>query len=207
MNTQFINQLKQQLNQPLPGKDAQSIMMIKPKPIFRNIADAKTIKPSAVLILLFYKNDNWNFFLTKRSQNVNHHKGQISLPGGVLEKNESLQETAVRETEEEIGIPSNDIQIIGSLSPFYVPVSNFKISPFIGWMKKKPQIKIYDKEVEKVFSVSIDEFILKSTQKTKYDKLNGEWVKIPYFDIDNEIVWGATSIILSEFKNIILKIA
>ena len=204
MNTQFIDQLKRQLNQPLPGKDAHSIMMINPKPIFKN--NAKTIKPSAVLILLFFKNDNWNFFLTKRSQNVNHHKGQISLPGGVQEKKESLQKTAVRETEEEIGIPSQDIQIIGHLSPFYVPVSNFKISPFIGWMKKRPDIRTHDKEVEKVFSVSIDEFILTSTQKTKYDKLNGQMVKIPYFDIDNEIVWGATSIILSEFKNIILEI-
>jgi len=202
---QFINQLKLQLDQPLPGKHAQSIMMIKPKPIFRNNTDIKTAKLSAVLILLFFENNNWNFFLTKRSQNVNHHKGQISLPGGVIEENESLRQTAIRETEEEIGIPSQDIQLIGRLSTFYVPVSNFKISPFVGWIEKKPRIKAYDGEVEKVFSVSINKFILKSTQKVKNDKLNGKMVKIPYFDIDNEMVWGATSIILSEFKNIILE--
>ena len=201
---QFINQLKLQLDQPLPGKDAQSIMMIEPKPIFNN-TNTKNVKLSAVLILLFFENDDWNFFLTKRSQNVNNHKGQISLPGGVHEENESLQETAIRETEEEIGIPPEDIQLIGSLSPFYVPVSNFKISPFVGWMEKKPQVKAFDREVEKVFSISINKFILESTQKIKYDKLNGEMVKIPYFDIDNEMVWGATSIILSEFKNIILE--
>ena len=204
MKMQFINQLKLQLDQPLPGKDAQSIMMIEPKPIFNN-TNTKNVKLSAVLILLFFQNDDWNFFLTKRSQNVNNHKGQISLPGGVHEENESLQETAIRETEEEIGIPSQDIQLIGRLSPFYVPVSNFKISPFVGWIKKGPQIKTFDREVEKVFSISINKFILKSTQKVKYDKLNGEMVKIPYFDIDNEMVWGATSIILSEFKNIILE--
>ena len=204
MKMQFINQLKLQLDQPLPGKDAQSIMMIEPKPIFNN-TNTKNVKLSAVLILLFFENDDWNFFLTKRSQNVNNHKGQISLPGGVHEENESLQETAIRETEEEIGIPSEDIQLIGSLSPFYVPVSNFKISPFVGWMEKKPQVKAFDREVEKVFSISINKFILESTQKIKYDKLNGEMVKIPYFDIDNEMVWGATSIILSEFKNIILE--
>ena len=204
MKMQFINQLKLQLDQPLPGKDAQSIMMIEPKPIFNN-TNTINVKLSAVLILLFFENDDWNFFLTKRSQNVNNHKGQISLPGGVHEENESLQETAIRETEEEIGIPSQDIQLIGSLSPFYVPVSNFKISPFVGWMEKKPQVKAFDREVEKVFSISINKFILESTQKIKYDKLNGEMVKIPYFDIDNEMVWGATSIILSEFKNIILE--
>ena len=204
MKMQFINQLKLQLDQPLPGKDAQSIMMIEPKPIFNN-TNTKNVKLSAVLILLFFENDDWNFFLTKRSQNVNNHKGQISLPGGVHEENESLKETAIRETEEEIGIPSQDIQLIGRLSPFYVPVSNFKISPYVGWMEKKPQVKAFDKEVEKVFSISINEFILESTQKIKYDTLNGEMVKIPYFDIDNEMVWGATSIILSEFKNIILE--
>ncbi len=204
MKMQFINQLKLQLDQPLPGKDAQSIMMIEPKPIFNNTNTIK-VKLSAVLILLFFENDDWNFFLTKRSQNVNNHKGQISLPGGVHEENESLQETAIRETEEEIGIPSQDIQLIGHLSPLYVPVSNFKISPFVGWIEKKPQVKAFDREVEKVFSVSINKFILKSTQKVKNDKLNGEMVKIPYFDLDNEMVWGATSIILSEFKNIILE--
>ena len=147
--------------------------MIKPKPIFRYNTDIKTVNLSAVLILLFFEINIWLFFLTKRSQNVNHHKGQISLPGGILEENESLRETAIRETEEEIGIPSRDIQLIGRLSPFYVPVSNFKISPFVGWIENKPQIKAYDGEVEKVFSVSINKFIFKSTQKVKNDKLNG----------------------------------
>ena len=118
MDTGFIDQLKLQLNQPLPGKDAQSIMMVKPKHIFNNNIDIATVKSSAVLILLFFENNDWNFFLTKRSQNVNHHKCQISLPGGVLEKNESLRETALRETEEEIGVPSKNIKFLNKFHIF-----------------------------------------------------------------------------------------
>tara|TARA_B110000438_G_C15766048_1_gene629673 strand:- start:566 stop:1189 length:624 start_codon:yes stop_codon:yes gene_type:complete len=203
---QFINQLRRQLKQPLPGIEAQSIMMVSPKPVFQKNISKEAIKPSAVLIILFFENNSWNFFLTKRSQSVSHHKGQISLPGGKLERGESLQQAALRESEEEIGIISKNIHIIGALSYFNVPVSNFKILPFIGWIKDKPNLKIHDKEVEKVFSISIEKFILKSTQKTKYENLNGRKLKIPYFDIDNEIVWGATSIILSEFKRVILNI-
>tara|TARA_B100001250_G_C19770622_1_gene777003 strand:+ start:326 stop:949 length:624 start_codon:yes stop_codon:yes gene_type:complete len=206
MNKQFINQLKERLKKPLPGKKAQSIMMVKSKTPFQVTNELNTIKHSSVLILLFFKDNCWNFFLTKRTQHVNHHKGQISLPGGVHEGNESLQETAFRETEEEIGIPSKDINLIGELTPFYVPISNFKIFPFIGWLKIKPEIKIEIKEVEKIFSISLDEFILESTQKSKKDILHNNVVTIPYYNINNEIVWGATSVILSEFKQLILEI-
>ena len=203
MNKEFINQLKKRIKHTLPGRKAQSIMMIKSNNPLKNIKNKKKI-PAAVLILLFYKNDKWNFFLTKRTQIVNYHKGQISLPGGRHEDKESLQETAKRETEEEIGVNSKYINIIGPLTPLYVPVSNFKIYPFIGWVKNKPKIKIQDNEVERIFSISIDEFILESTQKIKKSNLYGEKVLVPYFDINNEIVWGATSVILSEFKKLIL---
>ena len=206
MNQQFIKNLKTRLTHPLPGKKAQSIMMVKSKLPLQDNNDLKNSKHSAVLILLFYKNNTWNFYLTKRTQYVNYHKGQISLPGGVLEGNELLKETALRETEEEIGVKSKDINLIGELTPLYIPVSNFKIFPFIGWLKNKPKIKIQNKEVERIFSISIDEFILDSTQKYKNDILRGNKVEIPYFDINNEIVWGATSVILSEFKKLILDI-
>tara|TARA_B100001250_G_C19546556_1_gene677090 strand:- start:96 stop:719 length:624 start_codon:yes stop_codon:yes gene_type:complete len=206
MNKQFINQLKTRIKDPLPGEKAQSIMMVKSKNPIQKINNKNEIIPSAVLILLFYNNDKWNFFLTKRTQSVNYHKGQVSLPGGSQEGEETLQETAIRETEEEIGVNSKNINIIGQLTPLYVPVSNFKIFPFIGWIKNKPEIKIQDNEVERIFSISIDNFILESTQKFKKDSLDGKKVIIPYFDINNEIVWGATSVILSEFKKLILDI-
>ena len=206
MKYQFINNLKNRLKKPLPGEKAHSIMRVKHKNPLQNSFNEKKSIPAAVLILLFFNNHKWKFFLTKRTTTVHYHKGQISLPGGVLEKNESLEQTAIRETEEEIGVHPKDINLIGHLTPIYVPVSNFKIFPFLGWLKKKPLLKIQNTEVEKIFSISIEKFILTNTQKFKNDIINGEKVIIPYFDIKNEMVWGATSVILSEFKNLILDI-
>ena len=107
------------------------------------------------------------FFLTKRSQNVEHHKGQISFPGGVVEKNESKMNAAIRETNEEIGVDKDLIKIIGSLTPFYIPVSNFHISPYVGWTEEKPHTKVQDAEVKRVFSVSINDLVLEKNLKTK----------------------------------------
>ena len=91
------------------------------------------------------------FFLTKRTNLVEHHKGQISLPGGMIEKNESYKNAALRETHEEIGVTSDEINILGSLTPLYVPVSKFKIFPFVGWAVKKPKTVMHSIEVDRIF--------------------------------------------------------
>ena len=143
------------------------------------------------------------FFLTKRSENVEHHKGQISLPGGMVEKNESLKNAAIRETYEEIGVDKSKMNIIGHLTSFYVPVSNFKIFPYIGWTDTKPKTMIHDNEVESIFSVSINELILEKNSKLKKAIFSNQPVTIPYFELNGEMVWGATSMILAEFKHII----
>jgi len=199
----FIEKLSSRLQQRLPGKTAQNIMMVKPRLPFPNIDLDKQGTPAAVLILLYPLNKNWYFFLTKRSDTVDHHKGQVSFPGGMVEENESLKDAALRETHEEIGIPPFKIKLIGSLTSFYIPVSRFEIFPFIGWTKRKPKTSIHDQEVDSIFSPSIKDFMLDKTQKEKKDTLAEFPVKIPYFDLGGEIVWGATSIILSEFKSIL----
>ena len=199
----FIEKLSSRLQQRLPGKTAQNIMMVKPRLPFPNIDLDNQGTPAAVLILLYPLNKNWYFFLTKRTDTVDHHKGQVSFPGGMVEENESLKDAALRETHEEIGIPPFKIKLIGSLTSFYIPVSRFEIFPFIGWTEKKPKTSIHDQEVDSIFSPSIKDFMLDKTQKEKKDTLAGFPVKIPYFDLGGEIVWGATSIILSEFKSIL----
>ena len=98
------------------------------------------------------------------------------------------------------------MHLIGSLSSFYIPVSGFEMFPFIGWVKNKPETSIHDKEVDRIFSSSIQEFMLDKTQKTKKDTLKGFPVNIPYFDMSGETVWGATSMILAEFKLILKEI-
>ena len=200
MKPQFIIKLTKKMNGELPGKTAHETMMIKPR--YKYIAK-KTSIPAAVLILLFPIKNKWHFFLTKRTNTVEHHKGQISLPGGMLEKGESHKEAAIRETFEELGVQSEDINIIGPLTPLYIPISNFKIFPFVGWINSNPNLKIQSKEVSRVFSPSIFSLMDPQTKKIKDSILVGQKVKIPFFNLKNEVVWGATSMIISEFKNIL----
>ena len=159
--------------------------------------------PSAVLILLFPNNNTFNFILTLRSKKVETHKGQISLPGGAQEQNESLEKTALRETEEEIGVSPETVELIGRLSTLYVPFSGFDIHPYVGWATEMPEINISVEEVDKIISVPVTELIDSNNLRIKNTGLRGIPVKMPYFNLKNEIVWGATSMILSEFKQLI----
>ena len=203
MIPELITQLTQRLSQPLPGKKAQDIMMVYPGyPSAVLEAYAQRV-PAGVLILLFPRIDGWHFFLTKRTDRVDHHKGQISLPGGVVQDGESLMETSLRETHEEIGVASTLVTVIGSLTSFNIPVSGFEIFPFISWAVTEPMTVIHDAEVDRVFSVSLDSFLDDRNQKQKKETLLGEMRTIPYFDLGSEQVWGATSIILSEFKAVL----
>ena len=188
------------MNDKLPGRISHEVMMVKSG--YKYI-EKKAFTPAAVLILLYPIEDKWHFFLTKRTDNVEHHKGQISLPGGMLEKGESHKEAAIRETFEELGVQSRDINIIGPLTPLYIPISNFKIFPFVGWLKSAPKLNIQSKEVSKVFSPSIYSLTDPKTKKIKDSILLGQKVQIPFFNLKNEVVWGATSMILSEFKKIL----
>tara|TARA_B100001287_G_C22512708_1_gene449019 strand:+ start:106 stop:684 length:579 start_codon:yes stop_codon:yes gene_type:complete len=188
------------MNDKLPGRISHEVMMVKPG--YKYI-EKKAFTPAAVLILLYPIEDKWHFFLTKRTDNVEHHKGQISLPGGMLEKGESHKEAAIRETFEELGVQSRDINIIGPLTPLYIPISNFKIFPFVGWLKSAPKLNIQSREVSKVFSPSIYSLTDPKTKKIKDSILLGQKVQIPFFNLKNEVVWGATSMILSEFKKIL----
>ena len=200
MKPQFIIKLTKKMNGELPGSTSHETMMVKPR---YKSTGKKTSIPAAVLILLYPIKNKWHFFLTKRTNTVEHHKGQISLPGGMLEKGESHKEAAIRETFEELGVQSEDINIIGPLTPLYIPISNFKIFPFVGWINSTPDLKIQSKEVSKVFSPSILSLMDPQTKKIKDSILLGQKVKIPFFNLKNEVVWGATSMILSEFKKIL----
>ena len=200
---EFIRLLENNLKSELPGEKAHDIMRTVPK--LPKAAEYLTKTPilSAVLILLFPKLDSFNFILTLRSKNVETHKGQISLPGGAQEENESLAETALREVNEEIGVLPETVEIIGNLSTIYVPYSGFKIYPYVGWTKSTPNLKASAEEVEKIIVASITELINNDNQRKETTVLRGIPVTMPYFNLNNEKVWGATSMILSEFKQLI----
>ena len=199
---QLILHLKKRLNSNLPGRDSHKKMKVNYREKIKFPFTIKKAKPAAVLLLL-YPNDNQIFFyLTKRTENLKYHKGQISLPGGSKERGETLLETALRETEEEIGVNRNGISILGNITPLFIPVTGFMMTPFIGFISKKPLIKLDSTEVADIFSVNILDLI-NNDKLITYRQIKGENLNIPYFSLNNHQVWGATSMVLSEFKDII----
>lgn len=199
----FISLLKKKLSSDLPGDTAHAVLMnykrITPTEV---IASGKNPKESAVLILLFKDKEEWNFVLTKRKEYEGVHSKQISLPGGKKEYNETPEETALRETQEEIGVKSEDVKIIGSLTNIYIPPSNFIVCPIVGYMDYKPNFVLEEKEVAQLFCVPVNALWETNVVKRGNVKVRGMEINVSYFDLEDEVVWGATAMILSEFREV-----
>lgn len=174
----------------------------------KHIFDAPpTARQSAVLILLFPKWDDWHIVLMERVGNPNDpHSNQISFPGGALEPtDDSLQTCALREAEEEVGIPPQAVKMIGAMTDLYIPVSNFHVHPFLAWMEAPPQYQQQTAEVKQVVEAPLSILQNPAYQKIKdVHTATGILLKdVPYFDIGGKHVWGATAMILSELIEIL----
>ena len=198
--------LAQHLVKELPGESAQKIMLIKPRNPIKYSSNSECANPAAVLILLFPVKQDIRFFLTKRTNVVQHHKGQISLPGGAWEEGEQLWETALRETNEEIGVRAERIQFMGALTPLFVPVTGFLIHPFVGWVDDKPETYPDPTEVESLFAVSVSALMDQNSCQREEQTIRDYVFDVPYFLLNKQKVWGATSMVLSEFKTVLKKV-
>ena len=199
----FITQLKITINKDLPGEEShQKMRVIYDQSIELPFSKINSTQ-AAVLILLYLADNEIYFFLTKRTDELKHHKGQISFPGGTQEGNEKLIDTALRETQEEIGINKTSISIIGTITPLFVPVTGFMIYPFIGYSLNKLNPKPDPAEVATIFSVNISDLLNKENRTTEKRNIRGYDVQVPYFKLNDYQVWGATSMILSEFRDLI----
>ncbi|HIB61003.1 MAG TPA: CoA pyrophosphatase [Candidatus Marinimicrobia bacterium] len=187
----------------LPGKDEQWRMRVTSDKSYNFDNTEEDAIQSAVLILLYEENGVICFTLTERTQTVEHHRGQISLPGGARETDEKLSSTAIRETQEEIGIYADDVDLIGALSPLFVPVTGFIINPFVGIINANFDPQPAPEEVETVISVHVNELLNDDNELQEKRNLRGYDVNIPYFLLSGHKVWGATAMILSEFKTVL----
>ena len=187
----------------LPGKDEQWRMRVTSDKSYNIDNTEEDAIQSAVLILLYEENGVICFTLTERTQTVEHHRGQISLPGGARETDEKLSSTAIRETQEEIGIYAYDVDLIGALSPLFVPVTGFIINPFVGIINANFEPQPAPEEVETVISVHVNELLNDDNELQEKRNLRGYDMNIPYFLLSGHKVWGATAMILSEFKTVL----
>jgi 8-oxo-dGTP pyrophosphatase MutT (NUDIX family) len=205
MYTELINTLQKELHKELPGIKAQNIMAPNIRHTNDIIPNKKTCKESGVLILLYQKDNAIYIPFIQRPLYNGFHSGQISLPGGKMEPFDiDLRQTALRETYEEIGVNSNEIEIIGELSSLFIPNSNFNVSPFVGYIKHTPFFTPDPIEVESIIEAPLQQFLSDNYIDYFERHINQHQVKAPYFNISNHQIWGATAMIISELKQIIL---
>lgn len=195
------NAIVQRLQQVLPGANSHR-KMLPPGRLLKAPSSRKAqVKHSSVLVLLFQEHHELKVCLIKRPSFMKHHAGQIALPGGRMEAGESPEETALRETYEEIGVAPEAIQIMGRLSGFYVEVSNFQVHPVVGWLHKKPAFRLCEQEVEKLICFPIQQFS-PPYETLQMPTLTGV-LPVPCVRYQDETIWGATAMILAEFYDVL----
>ena len=198
----FSHRLYQLLTIELPGVVAHRVMAPVTRPLKAfDLTDYPDAKVAAVMILLYPKQDTVYLALIKRPDYGGVHSGQVSFPGGKSEDSDTdYQFTALRETEEEIGVKASLIQVIGQLSNVYIPPSNFFVFPFVGLLDHSPQFLPDVNEVEYIIEVPVNLLLdpaIKSTVKINRPEVSFD---APCYLINGHTVWGATAIILSEFE-------
>lgn len=208
MFLEFTIQLQRALSQTLPGKEAQYKMAPYREAVDAKFKKQKEAKTAAVLILIYPIDNIPHLVLTKRPTYDGHHSAQISFPGGKKEEHdESFEQTALRETEEEIGVVRKNVNIIGELSDLYIPPSNFKVFPFVGFTNTRPKFVKNQNEVDEIIELSISDLLRDDILKSKELKLAAGFnFETPYFDIQNHVVWGATAMMLNELREVILSL-
>jgi len=205
----LITLLNEQLKLPLPGRNAQFIMTPKtPQMELRFSIDRDSAKKAAVLILLYSADNKIKTVFIKRTAYNGVHSSQISFPGGKFEStDQSLYETACRETYEEIGINTSDINYIGKISDLFIPPSNFLVSPFIAYTDTEPIFNIDPTEVEDILEVKLAQLFDESVVVEKHVYTSGSIdIIAPCFYLNSSTIWGATAMMISELKVIVKNI-
>ena len=206
MFDKFISKISDELQKPLPGEDAQFIMAPLQRKKGVSSKEKQKAKIASVLILFYPYHESVFVPLILRTSYEGTHSSQVSFPGGQFDpQDEHPETTALRETEEEIGINREKINLIGKLTPIYITPSNFLVHPFVGFANERLDFSIDKTEVEKLLEIDIYDLIDDSKIKIKQiiHRRTGTLKDTPYFDIQNQIIWGATAMIISELKIIL----
>lgn len=197
------------LGRELPGEAAQ----MKFAPEIRSPEDQAAGGPgdrepecraAAVMLLFWQEGTGVRTVLMKRNEYDGPHSGQLSFPGGMYEEQDGeLINTAIRETAEETGIEENSIEVLGKLTPLFIPVSNFCVTPFVGWTDDPPVFSPDHSEVQYLLTPELDTLVDQASRHREFFHIHGRKVSTPYISIDKDILWGASAMIFSEFMAVI----
>ena len=191
-----VNSWRVALASELPGEKAQNLMA----PLFRGTFSHVSEPVRAAVMVLIYPNQQELFTVfIKRNIYNGPHSGQVSFPGGASEQGDnSMEETALRETREELGI-NEKIDILGMLTPLHIPVSNFLVDPVVGWTRNRPVFEPDPSEVQYLIEVPIRSLLEPGNKDLEIMERNGRTIKAPCYRTGKEKIWGATAMMLSEF--------
>ncbi|MBK8515285.1 MAG: CoA pyrophosphatase [Saprospiraceae bacterium] len=205
MDVKFIQNLEKRLYKDLPGEDFQNLMAPAGSEQYRILT--QDYKTACVLVLLFPKDNEWHISLIERaaSHPEDKHAGQISFPGGKFDENDySFEDCALRETYEEIGVPPEDIGILGSLTPLFVYVSNFLVHPFVGFTSEYPDFQPQKSEVSNIIEIPVMHFTKVKNKSTSDIQVRDITLpNTPFYDVNGHKLWGATAMMISELEQIL----
>ena len=185
---------------PLPGPKAQ--WRFAPTPAADGWAPdvtPATARPAAAVILVYDAGHGPTIPLTVRHAGLPQHAGQVSLPGGAIDPGETAEAAALREVEEEIGVPADQVRVLGRLSPLWIAVSNFVVQPIVGIVDGLPAFRLHPSEVTELLHAPLSDVRDRRRLRWATRHRDGVRLRYPCFDVASHTVWGATAMILGEF--------
>jgi len=202
--TAFTRLLRNRLSSPLPGFEAYKRLAPSYRLDARLLStEGKVCRKSAVLVLLYPHEAEPHVLLMQRTTRGDVHGGQLSFPGGACEMEEAFCDTAQRETEEELGLHPASYEVVGALTPLYIPPSRFCVWPYVAIAPALPSLTPSEEEVERIVPIPLK--ALQRPDAVQY----GEWEvrgvieRVPYFAVDAIPLWGATAMMLAELLHIL----
>jgi 8-oxo-dGTP pyrophosphatase MutT (NUDIX family) len=204
--TAFTSRLERRLAEPLPGLPAQLAMAPRPRRVPADPFDPERALPAAVLAILFQdraRDGLPQLALTRRTDRVASHKGQICLPGGALDPGETPVAAALREAHEEIGVAPDMVRVVGRLTPVFISVSGYRMEPFVAVAAERPPFRVAQDEVDELLEVSLQTLLDPSLRAERVAPRDGVPVVIPYFSLEGGEVWGATAMVLAELASVL----
>lgn len=193
-----IKKLQENLQKALPGEKAHRIMeAVSAK--YLGLNPTEETRKSAVLMLLYPIDNEIHFPLILRNSYEGFHSDEVGFPGGRFEiSDENLIQTALRETQEEIGINPGEIQVLGTLTDIFIGPSDFNVLPVVGYLPYRPDFVPDSREVQQIFELKLDSFLDPNIVGCSEISIPGDLVTTPYFEVNGHKVWGATAKIILE---------
>lgn len=199
--------LRKGLSGHRPGYPAQLRMGPRPRPGTREVVSGETEGRQAGVLILLYPDDGSLYtVLTLRTDCLENHRGQISFPGGQNEADETLEMTALREAEEELGVSSESLEVLGQLTPLYIPPSQFCVTPTVAYIDRRPEFIPAPDEVKEVIEIPLFHLLDPKTVSEEEWTIGGNRVCVPFYAWERHKIWGATAMVLSEFIEMVRRI-